>query len=115
MKKYGDLLFNIRYLNSRLKLTTRQAPHTPKFSSRLIYSYYFDIPLSLRFSFSYNSISYGDVNQTRKIEPYFDVNFGADYEVLRWLIAGVDFNNLLNRKIMSGTIITKNRLIFSYI
>lgn len=98
MKKYGDLLFNIRYLNSRLKLTTRQAPHTPKFSSRLIYSYYFDIPLSLRFSFSYNSISYGDVNQTRKIEPYFDVNFGADYEVLRWLIAGVDFNNLLNRK-----------------
>ncbi|MCX8056839.1 MAG: hypothetical protein N3F03_04425 [Ignavibacteria bacterium] len=96
--KYGNLLFNLRYLNSRLKLTTRQAPHTPKLHSKLTYSYSFEIPLYLRFSFSYNSISYGDINQKTKIDPYYNINLEADYQILSWLNLSVELNNLLNRK-----------------
>lgn len=98
LKNYGNILMNIRYLDSRLKQTTKQSPHTPKFYSKLIYSYSLQIPLSLKFSFSYNSISYGDINHTMKINPYIKFDIGAEYNILNWLSAGLDFNNILNRK-----------------
>jgi len=98
LKNYGDLLLNLRYLNSRLKVTTRQEPHTPAFQSKLSYGYKFDFPLYLRLSFLYNSVSYGDINHQLKIDPYIDFEFLADYQFLKFLNAGIELKNILNKK-----------------
>lgn len=97
LKNYGDLLVNLKYLNSRLKSTTRDEPHSPQLRSKLSYIYQFNIPLSLRFSFLYNSVSYGDINLLMKIDSYINFELGADYQVMNWLNAGLELNNLLNK------------------
>lgn len=98
MKRYGDLLLNLKYLNSRLKITTRQEPHTPSFQSKLAYTYKFNFPLYLRLSFLYNSISYGDIIHKLKIDPFVDLEFVTDYQVLNFLNIGLELKNLLNKK-----------------
>lgn len=98
MKKYGDLLMDLKYINSKLKSTTREEPHTPRLQSRLFYTYKFNFPLSLSFNFLYNSVSYGDTNLTMKIDPYLNLGLGFDYQLLRWLNGGIKFNNLMNKK-----------------
>jgi hypothetical protein len=98
LKNYGDLLFNLRYLNSRLKLTTRQEPHTPTVQAKFSYGYEFNFPLYLRLSFLYNSISYGDINHQLKMDPYIDIQLSADYRLLKFLNAGVELQNILNKK-----------------
>jgi hypothetical protein len=98
LKNYGDLLLNLRYLNSRLKVTTRQEPHTPAFQSKLSYGYKFDFPLYLRLSFLYNSVSSGDINHRLKIDPYTELELSADYQFLKFLNAGLELKNILNKK-----------------
>jgi len=98
LKNYGDLLLNLRYLNSRLKVTTRQEPHTPAFQSKLSYGYKFDFPLYLSLSFLYNSVSYGDINHRLKIDPYTELELSADYQFLKFLNAGLELKNILNKK-----------------
>jgi predicted porin len=98
LKNYGDLLLNLRYLNSRLKVTTRQEPHIPAFQSKLSYGYKFDFPLYLSLSFLYNSVSYGDINHRLKIDPYTELELSADYQFLKFLNAGLELKNILNKK-----------------
>lgn len=96
--KYGDLLFNFRYINSRLVSTTREEPHSPHLRSKFSYTYKFKIPLSLSFSFLYNSVSYGDKNRQMKINPYTNLRLALDYQLLNWLNTGIELNNLMNKK-----------------
>ncbi|NPV11460.1 MAG: hypothetical protein HPY57_06695 [Ignavibacteria bacterium] len=98
LNRYGDLLLNLKYINSRLKLTTRQEPHNPAFQSKLSYGYRFAFPLYLRLSFLYNSVSYGDINHQIEIEPYTDIEFSADYQLVKFLNAGIELKNILNKK-----------------
>lgn len=98
LRNYGDLLLNLRYINSRLKLTTRQEPHIPAFQSKLSYGYKFNFPLYLSLSFLYNSISYGDINHKLKIDPYLNFEFLVDYQFLKFLNAGLELKNILNKK-----------------
>ncbi len=98
LKDYGDLFFNLRYLNSRLKETTRQEPHTPALQTKFSYGYRFNFPLYLRLSFLYNSVSYGDINHKLKIEPYVDLELNADYQLLKFLNGGIELKNIMNKK-----------------
>jgi hypothetical protein len=98
LKKYGQLLFDLRYINSRLDSTTRQAPHTPKLQSKVSYIYGFNFPLSLRLSFLYNSVSYGDIDLKREIPSYIRIDFGAEYQLFKFMSAGLELNNLLNNR-----------------
>ncbi len=98
LRRYGELLIHLRYLHSRLKITTRDEPHTPKFQSRVSYGYRFEFPLSLYLSFSYNSLSYGDINLIKRIEPVMNLDLSLDYLISRYWNVGLELNNLLNKK-----------------
>lgn len=95
---FGNLLFNFKYINSRLTETTRQEPHVPKLQFKFTYGYKFNNPLSLKLSFLYNSVSYGDKNLVNKIAPFINFDLEGNYEINRWLNAGVEIKNLLNKK-----------------
>lgn len=97
-KNLGSFLVNFKYLNSRLDSTTRQEPHVPKFQFKITYGYKFNNPLSLKLSFLYNSISYGDINLMNEIPPFINFDLGVDYEINKWLNAGIEIKNLLNKK-----------------
>ncbi len=97
-KNFGNLLFNFKYINSKLTETTRQEPHVPKLQLKFTYGYKFINPLSLKLSFLYNSVSYGDKSLKNEVAPLINFDLEGDYEINRWLNAGVEIKNLLNKK-----------------
>lgn len=97
-KKYGDYFLNIRYLNSKLKQTTREEPHTPPLYIKTSYVYYFKFPLSLRLSFLYYSNSYGDINRILEVGSYSNLEVGFEYQVWNFMKVGLELKNILNKE-----------------
>ncbi len=96
-KKYGDYFLNLRYVNSKLKKTTREEPHTPPLYLKTSYIYYFKFPLSLRLSFLYYSNSYGDINRTLEVGTYSNFEFGLEYRIWNFMKVGLELKNILNK------------------
>ncbi|MBM4176470.1 MAG: hypothetical protein FJ213_09920 [Ignavibacteria bacterium] len=95
---FGDLFGSVRYLDSKLNLNSKSEPFSPRIQANIEYVYKFAFSLLLRLRFLYNSVSYSDIGNNSRISDLADLGFCVEYEITKYLRAGLETSNIFNRR-----------------
>ncbi|GBD87316.1 hypothetical protein BMS3Abin03_01245 [bacterium BMS3Abin03] len=95
---YGLLYGSFDYFRVKDK-SGRKLPYYPAFKANITYGYRFDIGLLAEILVDYNSGRYTNIQNTKRLNSFFNLGLKFTYTVKNSLIVKFEFQNLLNRDI----------------